>query len=469
MNSQRKSPSSANFWTCPINIGGLDGKSVLRLFEADLFDLLMPTVAVATGPGSEIRVRRDEGPVWYGNLHDVVEGRVAALTHFMREVRLAIDVCPAIPRETAAVKIRALSGDSHNGGKRPVVLETAEKRWVLKFADPRPHQLLANILDELSHGIRADLRPPAIIADRNHEWYLMPYLESDESSGCDGDVEAFMFAIGALTAAAYCLRMVDLHLENLLVFRGKPIIVDPECILYNFCQQGNEDRLLSTGLLSHNPSLSALRGGDLSKQNIVQISLYERSDGTLDYYKPAPAFHNRFRDSNGRFADPSQHRPSLLGGFTAAFEWFLNNVDLVSDILIHEVTDDFRIRYLVRKTRLYLTAIHMLNLPVSCRHDVWQDSVFARFRQAGHFPENVTEGVVAAELNDMAARDVPYFWVNAGEPVIRHRTGPKQQLSVQRNVREQAIHDVQCLTHSDMADQMRVLADFLDADRFSRE
>ena len=453
---------SDRFWACPVNVNGLDRQSVTGLFEDDLFDLLRPTLAAASDPETEFQVCREAGPISYGNLHDGVEGRVAALTRFLRQVRLSVDACPTVGNACAPLKFHSLSGDSHDGGKRPLVVETAQGPWVLKFADPRPHQLLADILDEVSHGIGADLRPPAVIPDRDHQWYFMPYLEPNERGGYE--VDAFMFAAGALTAVAYGLRMVDLHLENLLVFEGKPVIVDPECILYNFPSNGGRDRLLSTGLLSHNPGLSSLRGGDLSKQEIVQIGLCERSDGILDYRKPAASFRNRFRGSTGELADPSEHRRSLFGGFTAAFEWFLGNAGLVSDILDYWVADDFRIRYLVRKTRLYITAIHMLNLPVSCRYASWRDSVFSRFRQAGHFPKEVTESVVVAELTDMDARDVPFFWVNAGEAVVRHRTGPKQPLPYGWNARKQAIHDIRSLSRCAMNHQIEVLTDFLDAD-----
>jgi lantibiotic modifying enzyme len=273
-----------------------------------------------------------------------------------------------------------------------------------------------------------------------------------------------MFAAGALTAVAYCLRMVDLHLENLVVHTGRPIIVDPECILYAFSAREGQDRLLSTGLLSHNPGLSSLRGGDPSRQAIVRIGLCERSDGTLDYQEPAASFRNRFRGPTGELADPSDHRQSLFGGFTAAFEWFLRNTDLVLDILNHWVVDDFRIRYLIRKTRLYIATIHMLNLPISCRYERWRDGIFARFCQAGHFPKEITEGVVTAELTDMDARHVPFFWVNAGEAVIRHRTGAKQRLPHHWHALTQAVLDIRSLSRGDMNHQIGVLADFLDAD-----
>ena len=450
------------YWACPINVQGLDHECVTRLVENDLYDLLRPTQAAANEPGSTFQVHRELGGFSYGNLHTVVERRIIGLTRFLRQVRMSIDACPEIGAADVPVEFSSLSGDSHEGGRRPVVIDGESGRWVLKFADPRPHQLLADVLGELSLAIGTDLRPPAVIVDPDHRWYFMPYLET--GTGTRDGVDAFMFALGALTAVAYCLRMVDLHLENLLVFDGKPVIVDPECILYNFASEASGDRLLSTGLLSHNPGLSALRGGDVKEQQIVHIGLCEGADGILDYRKPATSFHNRFRGADGQLADPAAHRSSLIGGFTAAYDWFRTRASLVSDILDHRVADDFRIRYLVRKTRLYITAIHMLNLPVSCRYDDWRDGVFTRFRQAGYFPGTVTEDIICAELADMEARDVPYFWVEASEPVIRHHSGAKQKLPGRWNASEQTIRDIRNLSKQDMLDQLGVLNAFLDAD-----
>ena len=450
------------YWTCPVNVHGLDRGSVTELIEDDLFDLLRPTVGGANDPASVFRIRRDMGPVDYGKLHDAVEGRVATLTKFLRQVRLSVDGWADRGDRTAPLTFRALSTDSHNGGRRPLAIDLPDGRWVLKFTDPRPYHLLSAILDELSAGIGVDLRPPPVVAGRDHQCTFMPYLEPDDGKG--HEVEAFMFSLGALTAVAYCLAMVDLHLENLFVFRGKPVIVDPECILHNFPSERRRDRLISTGLLSRTPHLSALRGGDPSNGNFTRVGLCERADGGVDYVRPAQPFHNRLRDADGNIIDPAEHRPSLIGGFKAAFGWFMRHRRLTSDIIDDLVADDFRIRFLVRTTRLYTVSMHILNLPVPDRQNNWNADVFARLRASVHFPEAVTEGVIAAEQQDLEARDVPYFWVNAGEAVIQHRTGPKQSLTHRWNARKQAIADIRSLSQRDMADQVKVLSNFLDAD-----
>ncbi|MBF0562906.1 MAG: DUF4135 domain-containing protein [Alphaproteobacteria bacterium] len=460
--SHPENPPPHRYWACPVNVNGLDHGSVTTLIEADLFDLLRPTLGAGNDPESVFQLQRKVGPIDYGDLHDVVESRIATLTKFLRQVRLSIDTRLGMGECVAPVKIRALSSDTHNGGKRPLIVEFAEGPWVLKFSDPRPHQLLSAILDEVSVGIGTDLQPPRVVADHDQQWYFMPYIEPSSSDG--QGVENFMFALGALTAVAYCLAMTDLHLENLVVFQGKPVTIDAECILYNFPPEGERDRLLSTGLLSRNPRFSALRGGDPSSGDFIQIGLRERTDGGLDYIKPAGSFHNRFRNSDGTLADPSEHRRSLFGGFRAAFGWFVTHKHLTFDIIEHFVPDDFRIRFLVRTTRLYTTAIHMLNLPSKFNYDGRRGDILSQLHKAGHFLKELSEDVVTAEKVDLVARDIPFFWVNAGEGVIRHHTGPKQWLPSRWNARKQAIADIRALSRTDIDVQAKVLSDFLDAD-----
>lgn len=397
----------------------------------------------------------------YGNLTERVVRRVADLTAFLRQAGLVVNSQSGDKKRETSLRFRSLAGDSHNGGKRPLLLEYQNRPMVLKFTDPRPYQLLGYVLSALSNDTGIDLIPPSIIADEKCQWYLMPFIGAKKAAGGQY-AEEFMYALGALTAVAYGLRMVDLHLENLIVANGKPIIIDPECILYNFVPDDPADRLLSTGLLSHNPGLSALRGGDLSKQKVVQIDPFLRRDGVLDYNKPVGAFHNRFRSNDGELADPAGYRSALIGGFDSSYRWFLSNRQDVSDILSRWVHDDFRIRYLVRKTRLYAAVIHMLNLPVSCSYEDWRDNIFSQFRAAGYFPDRLETAMFVSETHDLNARDIPYFWVNAGEPMIQHRTGSCQKILWGHRPLEQAIIDIHRMSHSDLKRQTRILNDFLD-------
>lgn len=444
----KSSYSPADHWRCPINIDGLHPNSIKTFFDDKLFTLLQPTV-VANDPSHVFQTERGVGKLCYGNLTKKVEQRIRDLTAFLRQAALIAKVQAEKQNSEAPLVFQSLAGDSHNGGKRPLLFQFKNQPMVLKFADPRPHQLLGDVLKALSTGIGVDLVAPSIKADRRNQWYLMPFLNSRKSKS-NIEADQFTFALGALTAVAYSLRMVDLHLENILVSDGKPIIIDPECILYNFIPDAPNDRLLSTGLLSHNPALSAIRGGDLSKQKVVQIDAYIRKDGVLDYNKPVDSFHNRLQGRSGQLVDPSVHRKSLIGGFINSYQWMMSHKGEMKDIICHWVQDDFRIRYLARKTKLYTATIHMLNLPVSCAYEQWREAVLSQYLEAGHFPEKLSDAMIKAEINDLDARDVPYFWVNAGEPAIYHNSGPCQEIEWDCPVLSQGIIDIGSLSISDM-------------------
>jgi lantibiotic modifying enzyme len=161
-------------------------------------------------------------------------------------------------------------------------------------------------------------------------------------------------------------------------------------------------------------------------------------------------------------ADPANYRSELLGGFVNAYLWLIKYSDEVSDILNKWVQDDFRIRYLVRKTRLYATVMHMLNLPMSWSYEAWRDHIFSQLRRSGHFPQTLSEQTIQAECHDLENRDIPHFWLVAGEPVIQHATGRCQGISWKRPVLAQARLDVKRLCRSDLTLQTDILMNFLD-------
>lgn len=271
-----------------------------------------------------------------------------------------------------------------------------------------------------------------------------------------------MFAMGAMTAVAFCLRFVDFHLENLMVINGKPIIIDPECVFYNFDGDVTSERLLNTGLLSHNVYLSSLRGGEAPGVPLFDFDLHLGDDGILRYRKPARPHSNRLRKRDGSLADPAHYRVEVIDGYCAAYRWFVENADVVCNIIETRVTDDFRVRFLARETSHYASVLHMLNLPNIDSYPQWVEKVFDHFRVSGHLLESMSSALIEAELLDLNNRDIPYFWVNAGENAIQHRTGTIQPLKTKLTLKEQAIQDLQNLRKQELETQIKILEAFLD-------
>ncbi len=441
-------------WRLPLNISGLRPESMARIIEDDLGDLLFEYASEPAFPG--FQSNRMSGPLNFGPLHAIAERRITDLGIFFRDIASIIDVLNSDDARDHIVDLTALSGDPHHRGRRPIKLKTGSKDMVLKFSDPRPYQLIRQVLCDLSGALSLNLSPPDVVGSSDNQWYLIPFLEPD--LGAHPDPDGFIKNMGALTAVSFALRMIDLHYENIIVSGGQPIIIDPECTPYPFGFEGVKQRLYDTRLLHLKPHTSGLRGGQFTKD--------ERPGGlhaSLGFRgrKPAPSL-NRIRDVRGKLIDPVNHRKAFFSGYRAAYDWCARNADTIVDQLRHFLVDDYRIRYLYRNTVQYLSTIDVMNVPMTGDYAEWRDVVFNRFRHAPHFGETMTLKALAAEREDMDRRDVPYFWVNAGERVVRHASGVVQSLDITSTPRDLAIRSVLDLSSTNLEEQISVIDGFFD-------
>ncbi|MBI5163880.1 MAG: hypothetical protein HY985_08250 [Magnetospirillum sp.] len=173
-------------------IPGLDATCVARLLEDDLRPIWLPTVSVKKS-GVHFELDSDT------SLSSAVSRRSVLLETFLREASAIIGV-HVHGASMQPVQFDSLAGDSHNGGRRPLLFHVPDRSVVLKFADPRPYLLLAEILAELSDAIGVDITPPQIIADKANAWYMMPFIGHHPCALYD--VDSFMFSMGALTAVS---------------------------------------------------------------------------------------------------------------------------------------------------------------------------------------------------------------------------------------------------------------------------
>lgn len=440
-----------------------DRSSLQDLLAGEVSSILHPLFSVIQSASNALQI-----PDVYdcqNHLRMVTTRRIDAIAEFMLLLNHAIDnyVLNKVGHTpTSPIAFQSLAGDSHNGGCRPILIKSLdEEQLVFKPSDPRPHMILAEILKEISANFSVDLTAPKIYPDANNRWYFIDYLVDKEEE----DVASFMEKMGMLTAVAFALGFVDLHLENLIVSGTKPVIIDPECMFYPFAElETASDRLLSTGLLSRNAHLSSLRGGQTQAVPMHEFTMYLASDGVIRYRKPFQPHRNRIRASDGSYADPSDYKSEFISGYRTAHQWFVDNRNNVCDLINAQVRDDFRIRYLVRKTRHYASVIYMLNLPIE-QHANWEDRVIEHFRDSGHFCQGISKSLLSAEIRDLQNRDIPYFWMTAGERgAIHHQSGLVHQFGFKASLREKATQHIQSLGSQSLEEQLRTIDDFLGID-----
>lgn len=440
----------------PPHVSGLNQKSVIDFLYNDISQILLPTITVKRTVGLNSSKKLDSDrffPV-------IINHRLQLLTKFLQKVAVTVSGS-GLTAPGEDVLFESTVGDSHNGGQRALFMNLKSGRYVLKFSDPRPYKVLTAVLTEISKGLGHDLIPPAITPLSNEAGYFIRYIDPDHSPA---NIEHFMYGAGAVTAVAFSLGMVDLHFENVIACDSKPIIIDPECIFYNFDRDSISERLLSTGLLSHAPRYSALRGGNYTGTTLHEIEIHSGNDGLLRYLRPMRGARNLISDTTGKSIDAAQYEDVVIQGYADTYTWITKNRDKLIGILLENVSASFRIRFLLRKTRHYLSVIHMLNLPHASDYSVWVNSVLRQFTESGCFSESVGSSLTAAEIYDLESRDIPFFWIEAGSRIVHHHTNSSCSIDLELTPLERTIDDIHRMHEKDLQSHLSVLSEFMKHD-----
>jgi hypothetical protein len=433
----------------------IDKASIHSLIEDDLDAIVLPSQAddstVPPPPGAPCQDNMLQGAAYI---------RQYLLFNFLNDASSRFEDFDLPQNER--FRISSLGGDTHNGARRPLLLHL-DPPLVLKFADPRPHLLLAELLRNLGKDLGIALNHPDVRPFHDYSCYLIRYFERYAAPSYD--IDQYMFASGILIAVAYHLQFTDLHMENIVVADGIPVILDPECIFQCFQKESPEQRLLNTGLISRFVPMSAMRGGDATRHRYFTLRSHRKPNGTVGERMPVTDFRNRIREPSSQYlADPADYRAIVLAGFDLAFRWFGKHHEIVADIIASYMVDDFRIRFLYRPTRIYSHMIHRLNCSRPFDRIEYQKELYNRLKSEDRFVAKIGTATHNAEWQDLIARDIPYFWVNAFEPAIFHRTGTVQRLPTGFSSRETMLKNIRNDDAADFQNLVQQINDFLDAD-----
>lgn len=307
------------------------------------------------------------------------------------------------------IKITSLARDTHNGGKRPVLIEDVGLTVIAKSTDPTASLIYDSILALLNESCSLDLVRSPVIARCDDTRYFVNQILPSPPLMTAREKREFCTDLGYLLGVSYCLRMVDLHFENVLVSDKRPVVVDPECILYDYDLHGESDRLVCTGIVGPVPQLTAMLGG----MSALYSWLPHLSEtDTLLFRKQTQNFGNRATIPNGEFFNPLGFRRSIKEAFRSCCNWFEANREMVVAAITPSLVSGSRMRHLVRKTRQYSVAMHATNLPIARGYKAWIEHIEGKFANSGGFVRNISERLVACELEEMRRGDVPYFWTD---------------------------------------------------------
>lgn len=377
---------------------------------------------------------------------------VARLDEMRADGRLSALVDDDLPLSA----LRWTDGDSHAGGQSVVVAEFGGGA-VSAVYKPRPmdaEAALAELVRRFNEHAGTQLPTLAVVTGDGFGW------QEHADAVRLPDAAAYYRRCGELLAVLHVVGATDMHYQNVLNHRGGPVVVDAETLFSVNHRRGAERpdpaQVVFAGLVSATGFLpsrldGAPGGGSMDVgflgyapgQTAVTAGIVLRAAGTdqmyVDFERPTvedpsvlPAA-TSLVDEPGRVAD----------GFAAVYDWVLAHRDRVATWL-RELFTGMPVRVLVENTRTYYQLLSLATHPQFHRSPELTEVLFHRcgIGRVAH----VTAGVVRAEIDDLARRDVPYFTLRTDQTRIFDSRGTVVGDPLVRPPLEQALEELRGMT-----------------------
>ncbi|WP_080431614.1 DUF4135 domain-containing protein [Burkholderia ubonensis] len=398
---------------------GCDGGNTYRLIQDDLLTYVQPFNHVRSRPHKN---KRDEWECRENAfLGKFLRCRARNVHHYLRRIA-RIASLPEIADQHRQVELAFLDGDSHRGGERPVRIDTGNRRYVVKHTDPRLYEIFAKTVDVVEASASIGLRYPSLqIDDETHAWQVLPFLDAGTCSDST-EQRLYMTRLGAVTAISYFLDLTDIHLENLIVHDGIPVIVDMECMFSGFSVSTRtpRQRLMSTGLIAPQPGLSSIAGGN---QPSREIGGHLRNDGRFAYFQSKRTTAHRLRIGDNLYSDPREYVDEIAHGFETALHILAAKRAMLTDMLCDERYRTCTTRFVFRPTAHYKCYLELLFTPADVSRQRLQHALFTDLFKLPAYDDDDRIDTRKGETHDLLNGDIPYFSLNGETPYVLHQTG----------------------------------------------
>ncbi len=320
-------------------------------------------------------------------------------------------------------------GDSHNKGKKVVLLKFPEGKLVYKPHDLGPEELFLEILDKLnsSKKIRHELVGAKVL---NYKKY--GFQEYIDQIPCKSEEEAAMYyyRVGALSAIFYALHCEDIHYENLICGGTSPYIIDLETLIKSGSPKDSllevpelvrksmhvfDDSILGTMLYPINSKISFLDfdiGGisGYPNQKSRKWKFFQVEEAGTERIHISQTVGNSAEKKNllyykGKMVDPYYFCDELHQGFRDAVEAMI----YMEDELVESLKkSDASVRQVLRPTALYGKFLEVAEGPKYLGSEQERERLFEKLFKG--FKESEPEKKrVRYEIKALMRNDIPYF------------------------------------------------------------
>ncbi|MDP9099829.1 MAG: type 2 lanthipeptide synthetase LanM [Verrucomicrobiota bacterium] len=291
------------------------------------------------------------------------------------------------PFHGAIKDIRLGLSDAHHGGRSVTLIEFNKgPRVIYKPRAGKSEAAWFSFLAWINrNGFRPKLRNPRLLPRKGYSW--MEYMQAAPCQNKAG-VRRFYERLGGLIAAAYLLKAVDCHRENLIAAGEHPVLVDIDALWHvspTTKAQSMHEVLYRTGFFPN-----ARRRSLQSRSSVLG---HAQRGGHLPYI-------------GDQSVPPGRHADAIVSGFRRAWRCVLGNAGRRAAFLRRlESMGTRERRWIYCSTAKYGAILRASLRPAVVRSAAQRDAVVCEFSTRS----GVSKSVVRAEIKALRELNIPYF------------------------------------------------------------
>lgn len=380
---------------------------------------------------SVIKALAEKYPLMFSTVYSMAEARAELLRGCIEHLY----ECRAEISEKLGISCNAIlgmsvsSGDSHNGGKKVVLIDLPEGRIVYKPHSLSTEILFGQIVSAVSEnkGIKY---PLSTVKTISREGYGFQEFITQKPVADEKEAERYYYRIGSFSAIFDGIKCEDLHYENIICSGENPYFIDLETLirnneknprsekckgfLYDVLNEINES-VLGTMLYPMNSPLSFFdfdMGGisasphNKSKKwqsyNIINAGTdkirFITGEGKISEAQ-------NLLYCNGREVSPVVFSDEMTAGYKDTMKAVLASREKISELL---GSNQCTVRRVLRPTAMYGKFLKVSYSPQFFASADERARLFSKLYKG--FEENETEcRRIACEIEALMNNDIPYF------------------------------------------------------------
>lgn len=309
--------------------------------------------------------------------------------------------------EDAIVDLRPGLSDAHNRGRSVTLLEfKGGRRVIYKPRSGKRESTWFSLLAWMNrNGFQPRLQLVRLLLRKNYYW-----MEHVEVASCENQAAARRFyeRMGALIAAAYLLKAVDCHRENVIAAGENPVLVDIDAIWHISPltrMQSAVDVLYRTGFFPNSRPASLQ-----SRSSVLGRSSTGKHQARIAG-KPVLA---------------ATYTNEIIAGFSRAWNCILGKPDRRAAFLriVRRIRSQRR-RWIYRATEGYGAILQGSIQPAVLRSQAERDQFIAD----SCLPRAPSRTVGKAEISAIMHLDLPYFVRTTNHTIPSDKKSPPSELT----------------------------------------